>query len=406
MSLNAARVELAGRLAARREEIVEALFVRVHEGVRDPLGGVDAEYVAGLRGAIGALVDHVIAGIEHEEDWGGPLPSAALVQGRRAAREQVGLNTVLRRYVAGNALLGDYVMAEADDFPSDGLRLLLGSQSALLERIIAEVSKAYAEESERARRSPERRRAELVRRLLAGEPADASELGYKFEAWHIGLIAVGPGGAKAVASLGAGLDRRVLALAHSERTVWAWLGGQRRLASAEVTRFLCAHPSPDASLALGEPAHGISGWRLTHRQAQAALSVAQRRPVPLTAYADVALLALALREPALARQLIGLYLQRLDNHEPSSEALRAALRAYFQSGRNVSAAAAKLDMDRSTLAHRLRAVEERVGYRLDTRLGELELALRLYDLLGDSDGGVDAIANDRSEEDSLAASST
>ena len=47
------------------------------------------------------------------------------------------------------------------------------------------------------------------------------------------------------------------------------------------------------SSAIGEPGKGLDGWRLTHRQAQAAMRIALRRPQRLTRYADVALLAVA-----------------------------------------------------------------------------------------------------------------
>lgn len=61
--------------------------------------------------------------------------------------------------------------------------------------------------------------------------------------------------------------------------------------------------------------------------------------------------------------------------------LRHTLRVYLEAARNVSAAARELYIDRRTLTHRLATIEMCVGYKLDNRKAELEVALRLYDLL-------------------------
>jgi hypothetical protein len=396
MSWQATHALLARRLRARRSELVEALFVRLHEGVRDSLGGADADYLTGLRETVGVVLDYVIRGVEEGGDWPDPLPSVALEQARRAARAGVAINTVLRRYVAGHALLSDYVVAEADGMSSKQLRHILGAQSALLERIIGEICRVYDQEIERMRRSPEHRQVELVRRILAGESFDVAQLDYPLEGWHIGVIAWGRSAGEAVAQLGARLDRRVLCVSQGEEIVWAWLGGQRRPEVPDVESSFSEGGSETVSLALGEPGFGIEGLRMSHRQAQAALSVALLRPRQFTAYADVALPASVLRDPAGARQLIRLYMHGLIERAPACETLRETLRAYFKSGRHVTAAAAKLGVERRTVSYRLRAVEERVGYRLDTRLTELEVALGLYDLIecgwrptvaGNQDGG-------------------
>ncbi len=395
IELASGRAVVAGRLRARRSEIVEALLARVQESVRDPLASGDSEYAAGLRDTVAAIVDYVLDGVEAEEAWRGALPAVTVEQARRAARGGVALNTVLRRYVAGHALLGDIVMEEARELNADAIRHLLGAQSALLQRLIAEVTGAYEDELNRIRRSPAQRRAELVQRLLAGEPVELAEFDYPFEASHLGLIATGTGAREAVLALGAHLEQRVLAVARGPDAVWAWFGATRATTVQEVRRRMGAVAPDTVSFALGEPAAGIEGWRLTHRQAQAALRVAQQQPAPLTAYADVALVALALSDPALAKQLIALYMRGIDGHEPATEGLRQALRAYFQCGRNATAAAARLGVDRSTLSSRLRTIEAHVGYPLATRLAELEVALRLYDLRSGSDRGTERPPTDQ-----------
>ena len=141
------------------------------------------------------------------------------------------------------------------------------------------------------------------------------------------------------------------------------------------------------SFALGEPARGLDGWRLTHQQAQAALAVALRRPRRCTRYIDVALLATALKDQALAGALIEVYLAPLDRQRDGGVVLRRTLRAYLAAGRNVSSAAAALGVTRSTVESRLHTVEQSLGRLLPACLAELEVALGLEDL-GDPAGGV------------------
>ena len=139
-------------------------------------------------------------------------------------------------------------------------------------------------------------------------------------------------------------------------------------------------------LAFGEPARGLAGWRLTHQQAQAALVVALRRPRRFTRYADVALLASALKDQALARALIDIYIAPLDDAHSRGPVLRQTLRAYLAAECGVSSAAIGLKVSRSTVESRLRTVEERLGRTLHPFPAELEVALAL-DELGVSGAG-------------------
>ena len=134
-------------------------------------------------------------------------------------------------------------------------------------------------------------------------------------------------------------------------------------------------------LAFGEPARGLEGWRVTHRQAQAALLVALRRMirrrVELTRYGDVALLAAALKDEALARSLLDIYIAPLDDSRDGGPVLRTTLRAYLGAERNVSSTAAALGVVRRTVENRLRTIEARLGRSLHPCPAELEVALEL-----------------------------
>jgi hypothetical protein len=382
------RAELAARLRGRRTEIGEVIAARVRDGVSDRAGSGDAEYVTGLRAAVEAAVDYGLAGIEHGEEWSGPIPTEAVVQAHRAARNGVALETVLRRYTVGYTLLEDFVVQEAEDFPNEALRGVLGSQGRLLERLMAAIAGEYRGEVERAGRTLEQRRSEQVLRLLAGELLDTAELGYEFDAWHIGVIASGSGALAVLWALAAGSGRRLLPVVRGEGTVWGWLGGRQRLAVAELERLLGDDAGAEVSLAVGEPGSGLDGWRLTHHQAQAALLVALHRPRKLTRYAENMLLAAALLDHTLARSLREVYLAPLSGGRDGGAVSRETLRAYFAAGRNAATAAHRLGVDRHTVGRRLQALETRLGRPLHTCQAELEVALRLEEL-GDADGAED-----------------
>jgi hypothetical protein len=383
-SLEQVRAGVAGRLRQRRSEIEQTIFAYVRDTVPDQIGDVDVEYALGLRAAVGAAVDYGLTGIERGEDWPVPIPAAAILQARRAARGGVGLDTVLRRYIAGYTLLEDFVTDEAERVVvgSDrtALRQLRRIQVALLGQLTTAIADEYRAELERSRRSSAQHLGERVQRLLLGESVDVSELGYELDAWHLGVIATGENAERAVRSLGAQLGREILLASRGGEMVWAWFGDRQRLAIADLGRLLLAKSHPGVSLAIGEPGRSVNGFRLTHRQAQAALLVALRRPQWLTRYADVALLAFALRDEALARSLVEIYLAPLDSPRKGSLALRQTLRAYLAAERNATSAAAALGVARHTVETRIRRVEERLGRLLSTCSAELDVALRLEEL--------------------------
>jgi len=371
---------VAERLRERRSEIEQATRTRIFAVSVLPRGS-GPEYAEGLRSAVSAGIDYGLEGIERGEERAPPVPEVLLAQARLAARSGVSLDTVLRRYFAGHTLLEDFLVEEAErELDPAGLKRLLRSQAAIVDRLLAAVSKAYTEETERRPESAERRRAERIERLLDGEPLDTSELTYDLEGWHLGLVASGSGAAEAIAASAKSLDFGLLSVRREESIVWAWLGSQRRLGPEAFEDFFSRGLPDGLSIAIGEPGEGISGWRLTHRQARAALPVAMEGPDHVARYADVALLASIRQDEVLLASLRHLYLAPLARAPDGGAAMREALRAYFATGRNVSSAAAILDVHRRTVTNRLRAVEECIGRSFDDCALDLELALRLDEL--------------------------
>jgi hypothetical protein len=376
LSLEEVRAGLVVCLQARRSELEEAIVARVR-AVAASAGKENAEYVAGLRAAINAAVGHSLSGIELGEEWREPIPSAAAAQARRSARHGVSLDAVLRRYTAGERLLADVIMDEGDRFPRHALRQVLSAQAIGLDRFMASIVEEYLDEAGRAARSPEQRRAERVQRLLAGGTAGPGELDYELNGWHIGIIATGAKSAQALEVLVEDLGCANLFVPEGELSVWAWLGWQRRPAVTDIERVLENRDLDGVALAVGEPARSIEGWRMTHWQAQRALWVALRRPRLLTRYADVLLLAPAMRDEVLAKSLREIYLLPLAGRRDGGAMSRETLRTYFAAGRNAATAAAALNVNRHTIERRLHKIEASLGRSLHTCQAELEVALRL-----------------------------
>ncbi len=382
-----AQPELHLRLQARRAEIAEAVTARVL-AVADT-ADLNPEYNHGLREAIAAAIDYGLAVVELDEERVPSPPPTLLEQARRAATARVGLDTVLRRYFAGQAVISDFLVEEAArerTLTSTALQRLFRAQAAVLDRVTVEVSSVYAAETDRLRRSPQEREARSVERLLAGERPDTSTIRYDFEGHHLALIAKGPGAMEATTRIARLFDRLLLGLEREESTVWAWLGGARPLAFEQIAERAAELFPDDAFFAFGEPARGLAGWRLSHHQATAALPIALRGPRPYVRYADVALLASIRNDDVLATSLREMYLKPLEAERDRGEVLRVTLRAYFATGRNASSAAAMLGVSRSTLSNRLNTIRECLGRPLELCASELETALRL-DELDDLDSG-------------------
>jgi hypothetical protein len=373
-----ARAQLAGRLRARLPEIEEAILTRIH-AVAEQGETEDPEYADGLRSATLAAVEYGLQAVERGEDGAPPVPAALLSQARLAARNSIGLGTVLRRYLVGYTLLGDFLISEGREVELRGTALqhLLRAQAALFDRVIASVGEEYGREARGRVLSSEARRTKRLRRLLDGEPLDTSELGYEFTGWHVGIVVAGPEGDVALKELAQALDGRLLRASSEDGVVWGWLGSRAGFA-LDARKELAARSWPSGtSIALGEPGEGIAGWRLTHRQARAALPIALRTPSSLVHYADVILLAAALRDDLLATSLRQLYLEPFSHERDGGKTTRETLRAYFDSSRNISSAAALLDVKRHTVTNRLRMVEEQLGRPLNDCASGLDTALRM-----------------------------
>lgn len=366
---------VARRLRARRGEI-ERAFARACAAEGEARG---YEHGIGLQRAVAALIGYTIECIASGEDRSTPVPAAPIAATRKAAREAVSLDTVLVRFIAGHTLLNEFVLKEVGDLPGQSLRRVQALQGSILLRLAALLAREYKEELGRRTDSAQRQRA-LVERLLMGAPVELEKLPYSFEGWHLGLVVSGPRALDAARVRAESLGGALLTVPQDDGAVWAWIGSGRKISMERFHSVLEGSPIRKARFAVGEPGEGVEGWRSSHFEAQAADAVAARVPQPVTYFSNVALEAIALRAPDLARSLQAAYLTPLSQRSGGAATLRQTLRAYFAAGRNASSAASALRVTRRTVENRLRRIENELGRSLHMCGAELEMALRLETL--------------------------
>lgn len=373
-SLEPILLEIADRLRRRAPEIKKALITRFHDLSESLEVTAEIEYLVPT--TANEVVDYMISAIEQGESWQLSLPPTVLTMLRQAARDGVPLDEMLRIYSGCYNLMSEFLTQEVVHVPRETLRYMLAVQNQYADRMISAVSAEYLSETERLDRSPTRRLAERVQQLLAGMPADTDGLGYDLDDWHIGLIGVGAKVDLVVRGLAEKLGCKPLVVPRGADTVWAWLGARRSIPFTELERHSSSTSAPPVSLAVGESRRGLEGWRMTHREAQLALTVMLREPGPLIRCTDVLLPAAVMRDDATARFLLDAYLGPLDRRK-DADVLKQTLRTYFDLGGNAASAAASLGVDRHTVQRRLRRAEESIGRPLDTCRAELEVALRV-----------------------------
>jgi hypothetical protein len=372
---------LAARLRTRLDELVadyvERLAREAPEWTRERPELADTIAI-GAREGIGAELDAMRAGRLPDA-----CPELDAEGARNCARLGVPLDRVLLQYRLGHEVQWDAWLdaVERQQLAPAARRALLERVSRFLfayaGRLSSFATAEYLRERERLLRGEEQRRAHLVREALAGRAVDEGRLGYALAGHHLAVVADGHDARTLVRELAGELDRRLLAVEAEEGVWWAWLGGDRPLGERARAPLRRLSPGAAVRLAVGDEGAGRDGFRASHAQALAARALGSAEGGAVVLFDDVALDALCTRDPDAAATFAARELRGIDGADARTAALRATLRAWFRAGQNAAAAAALLGVHEQTVAHRLRAVEERIGRPASARRAELEVALRL-----------------------------
>jgi hypothetical protein len=371
-------------LAAKLRKQLPAIQVAIFDGISSISEEVDDHgptYAEGLRHAISAAVAQDLETVENGLEPSARVSELVLAQARRAARDGVRLDTIMRRYMAGAKVFEDFLVEAAAEVPDTVLRQVLSEQGEQIERFMDAASAAYRDELARTQRTERKRRADRVAQLLVSKsrvpPAD---LDYDFGLWHVGLILSGHGAAAAGNLFAERLGFCSLHAERDEELVWTWLGSRREPAIGDIVHSAYEQIPAPICVAVGEPRQGLGGWRLSHREAEAAVRVMCRRPAKVTRGSDVVLLAAVLNDDTFVRSLLDTYLVPIEELGGRSGVVLETLRSFLSAGWNAAAASEELGIDRHTIRQRIKRVEKALDQPLENCSAELQVALELADL--------------------------
>ena len=406
MNLRVALERVVAGVASREDELVESMIRRNAAEVPDlglardepVLGAVRASARANLRAGLAVLSDdaapHGDAVLPVE------LPVEAVQEAREWARARVPVEALLRTYRVGHAVVWGAFIEEVERLVPDAqerqavLRLLNRYSFAYIEAFLPLVAGEYQAECRRQSRYLDQRRFDAVLAVLEGTTQDAAELNYHLGGWNLGSIAWGGRPEAAVAAIGRGLKRPALCVKVGDGTAWGWFGGRARLGPESWQRVRHTRIPDDTCIALGEGGVGVEGFRRTHRQAREAQRIGMALEYRITRYSEVAVEALALRDPDAARQFVEQALGPLGQARSAGK-LRQTLAAYLRCGFNASATASSIGISDRTVAYRLKIIEGLIARPLVSAWFELEAALRLERVLaGDNAGSLAVVPKD------------
>jgi hypothetical protein len=366
--------ELVALLKERGPEIEDALIARLRGS--ELWANLDAETISKLRPAAVEVVAGIAGAVEQGGQWSPALSPAMVDLIRSLAANGGSLEGIARGFTLGSSVFIDFIAAELGGQPraEAALRYAVDWQSRNGDQLVKAFVAEYEKEVERLERAPSRQLKQRVVSLLAGGSGAYTDLGYRLDGCHVGVIAIGARAELECRALAESLGCDLLSVPCDEGRVWAWFGSPRQIEIVKLARL--AEGRTTLSLAAGEPRRDLEGWRLTHEEARATLPVALLEPAGFTRYSDVALVADALQNEAACKSLIDRYLEPW-NKPRDGERLRTTVRAYLDLDCNAASTASALGVNRHTVQRRLKRVEEAIGEPLSARRAELDVALRI-----------------------------
>lgn len=417
--LDEAVLAAAAVLETAAGELAPQAAADIHAGVPELPSSlaVTTQTTAGVRELLSAFARAVQRGTPPAELI---VPEETLEHARLYVRRGVELPLLLRTYRVGHGVVWRLWIAALDDIsPDPAVRLALRDHTTdtlfrFLDVVTGRIVEEYHAERERWSRSAAARRLAMVRELLDGQPVDPAKasgvLRLELRARHVGMVLWTTSGQdegggpqrlrRAAEELAASYgDQRPLLVPVGHRVLWAWVGAPDEPPTRPPETTL----RPDGvSVAVGEPASGVTGFRHSHEEAQAARRVALltgRPPGTVVGWQRSGLLGLLAADEELARRFAARELGALAADDDASGRLRATLATYLREGAHVARTAERLGVHANTIGNRLRQAETALARPIDRRRLELQAALLLRDGLAGPDGagerGDESEAGDR-----------
>ncbi|EHN12901.1 hypothetical protein PAI11_02060 [Patulibacter medicamentivorans] len=337
-------------------------------------------------------------------------PATALIVPEAAREHAVGL---VHRRITLAALLRTYRVAQNvlwsaasrhlretadDDVVAPTLEALAGFLFEYVDLLCDDLVDAYRDEQDRWVRSAAAVRADTTRELLGGQALDdqvaSSRLRYELCGHHVGLVLAtdrGLGGGRVLEREAAAAARTLgcgepLLVPDGASVLWAWCGAARAPSAEAFARLERYEPRDGVRLAIGRPARGIAGFRVTHDEARHAAGLSRRSPAavgPTVSYRSVELVSLLATDVDRARRFVTSELGGLAAREAHVGRLRETLLSFLAHGGSHLLAAEALHLHKNTVYTRVRRAGQLLGAPITHRRVELQTALMLAVTLGD-----------------------
>jgi hypothetical protein len=380
--------EVVDALEAELDALVASIEDRVMARLQAMNGGASVALHDALRRAVAAAARDALARLRSQAELPEELLPDMIELAGMCAVSHCEVAALGDAWLVGQEVFWDRFHAVAEQTLEDtalcwdvikAARVRLSGHAARLSGLFRT---ACERQSARGNGIDEDSRLQGVLRALDGQWVDPGELGYDLAGHHIAVVA----DAAPLLDTVARLTKRQLLRVHApEGGIWAWLGGQTRIPESDLDALIASHGSSEARVAFGEPAEGIAGFRVSHRQALEASAVAVATKQPAVRFADFRLLIAVLRDGDLAKQFIERELGELASPGERMSELRETLRAYLEHSQSVSATAALRRRDRKTIERQLRSAEQLIHHRVSDRSDEVLIALRVAEILGHGD---------------------
>ena len=388
---------------------------RLAETIVDVIGSEQPELVHDPRTRDlfqATVLDNVISALRvissEGEDAEYAAPPVAFDFARRLAQQGVPSTAMLRAYRLGQAALVQHILTAIAERDLSGAEVAQASMEmssfgfSFIDTISEQVVAAYQVERDAWLRQRNASRLAKVQSVLSGKLVEGDEiekaLGFGLTRPHVGAVVWSDQESaddadwlgrleRYVAQLATALGaapRAVLSVAPDDTTVWAWIP----TAAVDVDAVSARMDEHRGSLraAIGEPASGVSGFRVTHQQARQAQSLAMTADPaaarPFIASSQLGPLALVASDADGVRAWVRNVLGGLAEDDENSARLRETVWAYLSSGSSPNTAAAELHLHKNTIQYRIRKAEQARGRPFEDGRIDVEVALLACRLLG------------------------
>ena len=400
--------EAALRLDRRQPQIARAMSDLIAREIKSL--DVDRAFIELLRASVDAntkTITHILINdipIERLQPT-----TAAVEYALRLAQRDIPANSLVRAYNVGKDDFIEEIFpdVQALDCSPEEKFAVLQHMSSVVGRYIDWISQyvfeVYEKERDRWISTQGNVRATLIHDVLGRRNVAPREFEretrYRLDAHHIGVIvwSVDPDPAPdelrmltqvvGKVATAAGCSGAPLTTAVDRSTAWAWLPFVAKPAPLDMDRIRgVVGPAGTARVSLGLSGAGVTGFRRTHEQAQAArrVAVTPGEGDAAISFGDegVAITSLLANDLESTSAWVVEVLGGLASDNENIKALRETLRVFFLTGESYTDTAALMNLHRNTVRYRVAKALEQGATAIRTNRVDLAVALNVCHFLG------------------------